>query len=66
MQEANFTHKAPAPSPICELEDCEPGTTYEIRLFDTATQETGPSLIIDTEQVGCTPGQKNSSCCVVL
>mmetsp|Transcript_22158 Transcript_22158/g.30848 ORF Transcript_22158/g.30848 Transcript_22158/m.30848 type:complete len:112 (-) Transcript_22158:201-536(-) len=47
--------------------DLEPGTTYCIRLAcKDATGRAGePSqeLIVDTEQVGCTPQQK--SCCTV-
>lgn len=53
-----------------EATPLEPGTTYCVRLSvkdeTTGTAGTpGPELIIDTEQVGCTP-QASKSCCVVL
>jgi hypothetical protein len=50
-----------------EAEPLEPGKTYCVRLlYKDARGEpgsAGPELIVDTEQVGCTPAQK--SCCVV-
>ena len=53
-----------------EIEDLEPGTTYCLRLVvcDSSEQpigEPGKELILDTEQVGCTP-KPDKSCCVVL
>jgi hypothetical protein len=45
--------------------DLEPGTTYCIRLVDKGgLQQPGPELVLDTEQVGCTP-KANKSCCIV-
>jgi len=51
------------------VDDLLPSTTYCLRLImiDASGNELGgfsPELIVDTEAVGCTPGQK-SSCCVV-
>jgi hypothetical protein len=52
-------------------EDLQPGTTYCVRLVvvDSASgaEKGSPSaeLVIDTEQVGCTP-KSESSCCVIL
>lgn len=47
----------------------EPGTTYCLRLVcignGGSKGEPGPELIIDTEQVGCTPKQKGGCGCVV-
>jgi len=44
-----------------------PGTSYCIRLVvvggDKSKGQPGPELIIDTEQVGCTPKQKS---CLIL
>lgn len=49
-----------------EAEDLQPGTTYCIRLAcKTGAQLPGPELILDTEQVGCTP-KADKSCCVIL
>jgi hypothetical protein len=50
---------------ICktEAEPLEPGTSYCVRL-SIKDGEPGPELVIDTEQVGCTP--KSEGCCVVL
>jgi hypothetical protein len=49
-----------------EAEDLQPGTTYCIRLASKdGGQQPGPELIIDTEQVGCTP-KADKSCCVIL
>jgi hypothetical protein len=52
-----------------EAVDLEPGTTYCIRLCRNYPSSTtllfGPELIVDTEQVGCTPKTKSSPCCVV-
>lgn len=49
-------------------EDLKPGTTYCVRLViedgNGQKGEPGPELILDTEQVGCTPKQ-SKSCCVV-
>ena len=47
-----------------EIDDLEPGTTYCIRLTTAGGEVAGPELILDTEQVGCTP-KPNRSCCVV-
>ena len=45
--------------------DLEPGTTYCIRLIHRdGAPEPGPELILDTEQVGCTP-KTNKSCCTI-
>ena len=51
-------------------EGLEPGTTYCVRLtaIDPETGakgEPGKELVLDTEQVGCTPTDSNS-CCVIL
>ena len=46
-----------------EAVDLDPGTTYCIRLLNGG--EAGPELILDTEQVGCTP-TPNKKCCVVM
>ena len=49
-----------------EAHDLEPGMTYCLRLVcvsGSTKGEPGPELIVDTEQVGCTPQQK--SCCVI-
>jgi hypothetical protein len=46
----------------------EPGRTYCVRLacvVDGSTGEPGPELIIDTEQVGCTPKQSSGCACVI-
>lgn len=54
-----------------EAEDLLPSTTYCLRsvMVDANSGEElsaySPELIVDTEAVGCTPGQKQSSCCVV-
>jgi hypothetical protein len=51
-----------------EADDLTPGTTYCIRLACTsggATGEPGPELIIDTEQVGCTPKKSGGCGCVI-
>mmetsp|Transcript_132390 Transcript_132390/g.197289 ORF Transcript_132390/g.197289 Transcript_132390/m.197289 type:complete len:106 (+) Transcript_132390:261-578(+) len=45
-----------------EAYDLEPGSTYCVRLV--CGGEPGPELIIDTEQVGCTP-KADKSCCVI-
>ena len=45
--------------------DLEPGTTYCIRLIHKdGTEAPGPELILDTEQVGCTPKASNSCCTI--
>lgn len=51
-----------------ETADLIPSTSYCLRLIQVDNDgnevgEYGPELIVDTEAVGCTPGQK--SCCVV-
>ena len=46
-----------------EAVDLEPGTTYCIRLSKGG--EAGPELILDTEQVGCTP-TPNKKCCIIM
>jgi hypothetical protein len=53
----------------CEAEafDLNPGMTYCVRLVcvnNGSKGEPGPELIIDTEQVGCTP--KSSGGCLIL
>ena len=45
-----------------EAYDLEPGSTYCVRLV--ADGEPGPELVIDTEQVGCTP-KAEKSCCII-
>lgn len=45
-----------------EANDLQPGSTYCVRLACSG-MDPGPELIIDTEQVGCTP---KSSKCVIL
>jgi hypothetical protein len=60
-----------AASPTCKAQAAplEPGTTYCVRLSvkDASGQSgtPGSELIIDTEQVGCTP-KDSSGCCVLL
>lgn len=47
--------------------DLEPGMTYCMRVYcyvGGSKGSAGPELIIDTEQVGCTP-QAEKSCCVI-
>ena len=46
-----------------EATDLTPGSTYCVRLSCDG-MDPGPELIIDTEQVGCTP--KSSGGCVIL
>jgi hypothetical protein len=51
-------------------EGLEPGTTYCVRLMviDPASGtkgDTSKELVLDTEQVGCTPTD-NKSCCTIL
>ena len=52
-----------------EAADLIPSTSYCLRLIKIDAEsrdeigDYGPELIVDTEAVGCTPGQK--SCCVV-
>jgi hypothetical protein len=49
-----------------EAVDLLPGTTYCLRLVTKdGSLAPGPELILDTEQVGCTP-KANKSCCVIL
>mmetsp|Transcript_113809 Transcript_113809/g.317867 ORF Transcript_113809/g.317867 Transcript_113809/m.317867 type:complete len:118 (-) Transcript_113809:129-482(-) len=49
--------------------DLQPGTTYCVRLVCVSSGgskgEPGPELIIDTEQVGCTPKQSSGCACVI-
>ena len=48
--------------------DLTPGSTYCVRLacVDGSTAgEPGPELILDTEQVGCTPKQSSGCACVI-
>lgn len=59
----------PASQTKVVLSNLQPGATYCIRLVlldnsGLATGEPSDDLIIDTEQVGCTPNSKKS-CCVV-
>uniref|UniRef100_A0A7S1YMA7 Fibronectin type-III domain-containing protein n=1 Tax=Grammatophora oceanica TaxID=210454 RepID=A0A7S1YMA7_9STRA len=47
----------------------DPGATYCVRMVcvdGTERGEPGAELIIDTEQVGCTPKSESSGCCVIL
>lgn len=46
-------------------DDLQPGTTYCLRLYDNDTQQCSAELIVDTEQVGCTPGQKSGCACII-
>ena len=65
---------AAAASSLTKMEACplKPGTTYCVRLVvirsgdERGTGDGPPSadLVVDTEQVGCTPQQK--SCCALL
>jgi hypothetical protein len=51
-----------------QAHDLEPGTTYCVRLIcvdGVSKGEPGPELIIDTEQVGCTPKQSSGCGCVI-
>jgi len=69
--EDNTKHKSVADSQSkVEIEGLEPGTTYCLRLIVCDASERqlgapGKELILDTEQVGCTP-KPDKSCCVVL
>lgn len=49
--------------------DLNPGTSYCIRLVVVgaggAKGEPGPELIIDTEQVGCTPKSSSGGCLIL-
>mmetsp|Transcript_22184 Transcript_22184/g.52508 ORF Transcript_22184/g.52508 Transcript_22184/m.52508 type:complete len:117 (+) Transcript_22184:208-558(+) len=52
-----------------EAENLDPGMTYCLRAYclnsdGSKGQSAGPELIIDTEQVGCTP-KAEKSCCVI-
>lgn len=50
-----------------EASDLNPGMTYCVRVHcvnNSVKGEPGPDLIIDTEQVGCTP-KSERSCCIV-
>jgi hypothetical protein len=50
-----------------EAADLNPGMTYCIRAFCSNSGMkgvAGPELIIDTEQVGCTP-KADKSCCTI-
>lgn len=51
-----------------EAIDLDPGMTYCVRACclksDGSKGSAGPELIIDTEQVGCTP-KAEKSCCVI-
>lgn len=51
-----------------EATDLEPGMTYCVRAAclksDGSKGSPGPELILDTEQVGCTP-KAEKSCCVI-
>lgn len=49
-----------------EADSLEPGKSYQLRLVYTKGSEhmVGPEIILDTEQVGCTP-KPEKSCCVV-
>ena len=53
-----------------EVADLLPSTTYCLRLIMVENgNEFGqhsPELIVDTEAIGCTPGQKSSSCCCTI
>ena len=51
-----------------QAHNLEPGTTYCLRLVcikNGSKGEPGPELIIDTEQVGCTPKQKSGCACTI-
>jgi len=51
--------------------DLEPGSTYAVRLIcvnkNDSTDKGEPcrELILDTEQVGCTPKPDKKTCCVI-
>lgn len=51
-----------------EAIDLDPGMTYCVRAYclnsDGSKGSVGPELIIDTEQVGCTP-KPEKSCCII-
>jgi hypothetical protein len=72
-ESATSTSAAVAPASLAKMEAAplKPGTTYCVRLvLRSGGEEQGsdgpPSadLVVDTEQVGCTPQQK--SCCALL
>ena len=51
-----------------EATDLDPGMTYCVRAYclksDGSKGSAGPELIVDTEQVGCTP-KAEKSCCII-
>lgn len=47
-----------------EATDLEPGSTYCVRLTSNGMNP-GPELIIDTEQVGCTPKSGGGRCIIL-
>ena len=49
-----------------EADSLEPGKSYQLRLVYTKGGETveGPEVVLDTEQVGCTP-KADKGCCIV-
>jgi hypothetical protein len=55
--------------PQVQATDLDPGTTYCVRLSCVSgggeLGEASRELVVDTEQVGCTPTPKKS-CCVIL
>lgn len=62
--------KSATPDQVLEASDLEPGTTYELRLQvkDAQGHDGYPSartVVVDTEAIGCTPGQKKRGCVIL-
>jgi hypothetical protein len=49
-----------------EADSLEPGKSYQLRLVYSRgdDQVEGPEIVLDTEQVGCTP-KPDKSCCII-
>lgn len=68
--ESKTVHATTASKTKVAAESLEPGTTYCVRLMvvDPVSGKKGEAskeLVLDTEQVGCTPTDKKS-CCTIL
>jgi hypothetical protein len=48
-----------------EATNLQPGSTYCVRLRCASMDNPGPELIVDTEQVGCTPKSKKGGCIIL-
>lgn len=47
-----------------QADNLEPGKSYQLRLVYSKGSESvvGPEIVLDTEQVGCTPKAEKSCC----